>query len=247
MSNEKYKLTEQDVDSFDELFSKELTRDEFVIIQTRLEADELFRYKFQIYKRLRKEIETEGESSEVLKYRFQRLELQQKSKRKLKWISLPIAASIIFVVVFVLMYNNKQKDAYEKAYADYQYSDPGLPITMAADQVSYLDSAMIAFNKQDYQNAYTALNKIKLTDTVQYYKAICLELSNEDQKAMVIYETTQNSSSSFIASKSKFRLLLMYVKHKDDRYKKLLDEIAADELNPYQSSAVKIRSRLGED
>jgi hypothetical protein len=241
---EKYNLTEQDVDSFDELFAKELSKDEFVLLQTRLEADEMFRYKFQLYKRLRKEIESEGESNELLKSRFKRLDIQQKSKRKLSWISLPIAASLLLVATFVYLNTREQKNVYDLVYKEYQFSDPGLPLRMSGDVATYIDSAMIAFSKHDYQQTCIALDKTRPSDTIQYYKALCLELSNDDKKALDIYETIQNSTSTFISSKARFRLLLVYIKQKDAKYRKLLDEISADNLSPYQSSAVKIRSRL---
>jgi hypothetical protein len=242
---EKYNLTEQDVDSFDELFAKELSKDEFVLLQTRLEADEIFRYKFQLYKRLIKEIESEGESNELLKSRFKRLDLQQKSKRKFNWISLPIAASLLMVATFFYLNSRKDNDVYNIAYREYQYSDPGLPLRMAGDTVSNLDNAMIAFNQRDYQHTLTTLDKCPPSDTVQYYKGLCMELTNEDEKAKKIYQSIQNSSSNFISNKANFRLLLTYIKHKDIRYKVMLNDIALDSVSPYQKSALNIKSILG--
>lgn len=245
MNREKYNLTEQDVDSFDELFAKELSKDEFVLLQTRLEADEVFRYKFQLYKRLIKEIESEGESSELLKSRFKRLDLQQNSKRKFNWISLPIAAALMLVATFFYLNSRKEKDVYTIAYKVYQYSDPGLPLRMSRDKVSNLDSAMIAFNKRDYQQTLIELDKCTPSDTVLYYKGLCMELTNEDEKAEKIYQSIQNSTSNFISNKARFRLLLTYIKHTDTRYKVLLNNIALDSVSPYQTSAVKIKLILG--
>jgi len=58
------------------------------------------------------------------------------------------------------------------------------------------------------------------------------------------YKQTVSSISTFIAHKAKYRLMLVYLKLNDARYKKLLEEIIMDGDSPYQASAIKIQSML---
>lgn len=244
MSREKYILTEQDVDKFDELFSKDLSNEEYAKLQLLMDTDEVFKYKLILYRKLTQEISQEAENAEILKSRFRRIEIKSKGKRKLVWLRLAIAASLLILIGlgFRFLYHPESKN--ESIYEAYKNSEPGLSLRMATDNVVLLDSAMIAFKKEDYITSMSLLNRSILTDTIRYYQGVCHEMQGHDIDAEKSYLGTLNSNSTFIAHKAKYRLMLVYMKSGDARYKKLLQEIILDRDSPYQASAIKIQSML---
>ena len=89
-----YNLTEEDIDDFDDLFSKRLSEEEYYILKAKLELDEIYLHKYKVYRSIRKEIEFEGMSSMALKNRFERL--NQKVKRRRRIFRLYISFSVVF-------------------------------------------------------------------------------------------------------------------------------------------------------
>ena len=242
MNREIYNLSAGDIDHFDDIFSKRLTKDEFVIIQMKLDVDEVYRYKFNLYKSIRKEITAEGEANQTLRKRFKKLDLKQKSKGRLVWLSLGIAASLAIALLLIL--NKSGNDAINKEiYATYKFSDPGLPIKMDS-HINAMDSAMAAYTKNNFAEAIILLQPIQLNDTSTYYQGLCHEMINNEKQAENLYKKALNSSSTYIAQKAKFRLALLYLKENNKRYKRLWDEIALDQASPYQESAIKIKLLL---
>ena len=245
MSREKFILTEQDVDKFDELFSKDLSNEEYAKLQLLMDTDEVFKYKLILYRKLTQEISQEAESNEKLKSRFKKIDIKAKNKHKLAWLRLAIAACLLIIVGFGYRYIYNTKGKSEIVYEAYKNSEPGLPIRMANNNVTLFDSAMIAFKKDDFGAAISLLNRSEVSDTTIYFIGVCNEMSGADNDAIIAYQTISNSSSAYIANKAKYRLMLVFLKREDIRYRKLLEEISKDNNSPYQSSAIKIRSMLG--
>ena len=248
MSNEQYFLTEQDIDSFDELFSKELSKAEYIDLRSKLEADEVFKYKLLLYKSLRKEIEQESANSEMLKNRFKKIDAKAKSRKKIIWLSISIAASLAIIVTISEHFfsaNTGTDRVYQFAYNTYKDSEPGLPVVMAKTNLQLLDSAMIAYTGKQYDKALLLFNKSEINDTVTYYKGVCNELLNNDRNAILLYKQAVKGKSSFIGYKAQFRLALVYLKENDKKYAGLIDEIAKDENNPYQQYAIRIKELIG--
>jgi len=237
-------LTEQDIDKFDELFSKDLSNEEYAKLQLLMDTDEMFKYKLILYRKLTQEISQEAENAEILKSRFRRIDIKSKGTRKLVWLRLAIAASLLILIGVGFRYLYHTETRNEAIYATFKKSEPGLSLRMASDNIVLLDSAMIAFKKEDYITSMSLLNRSILTDTIRYYQGVCYEMQGHDIDAEKSYSETLNSNSTFIAHKAKYRLMLVYLKLNDARYKKLLEEIIMDGNSPYQASAIKIQSML---
>jgi hypothetical protein len=250
MNNEQYFLTEQDIESFDELFSKELSKEEYAALRSKLEADEVFNYKLVLYKSLRKEIEQESANSEMLKIRFRKIDAKEKTTKKIIWLSMSIAASLAIIVTISVRFYSANTDtdkAYQMVYNTYKDSEPGLPVIMAKTNLQLLDSAMIEYTGRRFDKALYLLNKAPGSDTILYYQGVCNEQLNNDSKAETLYKQTVNSQSSFIAHKANYRLGLLYMKDHNQKYKSIIDEIAKDDTSPYQENANKIKSMLGKN
>ncbi len=247
MNNEQYYLTDQDIDNFDDLFSKELSKEEVADLQLKIEADEVYKYKLVLYKSLRKEIEQESANSAMLKARFRKIDAKEKTRTKLIWISISIAASLAIIVAISARFysaDTNTSQACQVAYNAYKDSEPGLPVVMAKTSLKSLDSAMIEYTGGHFSAALELLTKLPGSDTTIYYQGVCNERLNDDGKAEAQYKQTVNSTSSFIAHKAKYRLGLLYLKEHNTKYKRIMDEIAKDDTSPYQQSAIKIKALL---
>lgn len=250
MSNEQYFLSEQDINSFDELFSKELSKEEYANLQSKLEVDEVFKYKLLLYKSLRKEIEQESANSEMLKRRFRQIEAKAKNKNKVIWFSMAIAASLAIIITISVHFLSSDTDtnkACQMAYNAYKNSEPGLPVIMAKTSLRLLDSAMIEYTGKQYDKALLLLNKAAVNDTVTYYKGVCNELLDNNHNAEMLYEQAIKGKSSFIIYKAEFRLSLVYLKENNKKYVDRIEEISKDESSPYQQYAIKIKQLLGKN
>lgn len=247
MSSDRYILTEHDIEQFDKLSDNSLSKDEYVMLLARIEADEVFRIKYIQYKKLLEEVRKSAHNGDKLRARFKRLELKQKKPaNKLLWISLSIAASIALLVSLWVIYPFTQPNNM-KIYTMYKYSDPGLPILMAENGENMLDSAMIAYVNKDYDKTISYLENCDNNDTVRYYRALSFELAGDFYKAQALYNEIDTAQKRFIAYKTVFRQALLGIAIDQQDAPELMLQIAADSANPYRKKAAEIYTLLNKN
>jgi hypothetical protein len=238
MKNRIYDLSEEEIYEFDNLFDQSLTEDEFFILKAKIELDEIYLHKFKLYRSLRKEVDFNGLAPAALKNRFDKI--NKRSIRKKRLFRFYLSLSIIFFFTclgLVLFIGDKGNNS---IYNEYKETEAGLPIVMNKSKKDLLDSSMIYFASKNYNKSLILLSRLPVSDTSIYFKGICYEYLNELDLAIDLYTSISNSNNKIFANKSNFRIGLIYLKLNDDRYKSVLESIAKDSLNDYQSHAINI-------
>ncbi len=241
MNKEEIILLDTDIEVFDAMFEGSLSADAFQSLQLNLNTDPLFRHKYLVYRALRNEIEADQFVRMAIKTRLSGLEKNARTgKRSWRkaWIGLSLAASILLMIL--LLFTRNKNSLSQQVYQTYMLAEPGLPITMDADNESDYKQVMLLFAKKDYVNCFYQLNKMPKSDTSLYYAAICNELLSNYQEVLPVYAKLKNSNSTFIANKAAFRLALVQLNFNSALAKNMFAKIAADPAQSYQSQAQEI-------
>jgi hypothetical protein len=238
MKNDLYNITEAEIDEFDQLYDGTIDEKDYYLLKARMELDEILKHKYTVYKLLRKEIEQDGLSSKVLKFRFVNLDNKIKRRKKSKrfWIGLTISIAAILITIINSVLTNPNEVIYER----YRYSETGLPLLMGDSKQSKMDSAMVLIGAKQYDNAHETLKSISENDTVFYYRAFCLEQLGDVKNASILYQELVASKSNYIKQKSEFRnALLSTILNKQKPFEKM-KLIASDSTHVYQKLAQEI-------
>lgn len=240
MKSELYKLTEKEIEEFDNLFDGNISEEDYYILKAKIQLDEVLQHKYLLYKMLRREIEQDGLANKILKGRLMNLD-KTATKRK-KYILLSSLFTLCIGVLLMLFNgSNKNKEIYNK----YKDSETGLSIKMSRETTSNLNSAMINLANGNFDMSMQELSKLKQTDTTAFYISFCNEKLNNDIIAITNYEKLLNSKSKIIHDKSVFRLSLLYIKTDDKRARETLQTVINDSSNYYQKAAIEVLASLG--
>ena len=133
------------------------------------------------------------------------------TNRNNKPLFFSIAASIAVLIGFSFWFFG-QEESQTELFAEYQYSDPGLPVPMSAtDNYDFYD-AMVYYKQEDYRTAISKWEKLlkdeTQNDTLNYYVGASHFNLNEFDKAEPYLEKILNSRESAFVCKAQFMLLL---------------------------------------
>jgi tetratricopeptide (TPR) repeat protein len=233
-----YNLTDNDINHFDDLYSRKLTEEEYYILIAKLELDEVYRHKYKLYSSFLKEVNYDAYSSKILKERFERV--KYKTSRRKKIFRFYISFAVICFFFTFLFYLNFINISDSELYNYYKDVEIGIPIKMGVKEASAMDSLMILVATNKYNKAINLLSNMPKTDTSEYFKGICYERLNKLDEALIIYNTNLNSKDKILKDKSNFRIGLIYLKLNDKRSEIVFSNIAKDSLNDYQGHAINI-------
>ena len=233
-----YNLTDNDINHFDDLFSRKLTEEEYYILIAKLELDEVYRHKYKLYRSFLKEVNYDAYSSKILKERFERV--KNKTSRRKKVFRFYISFAVVCFFFTFLFYLNFINVSNNELYNFYKDVEIGLPIKMDSKEATVMDSLMILVATNKYNNAINLITNISKSDTSEYFKGICYERLDKLDSALIIYNSILNAKDKMLKDKSNFRIGLIYLKLNDKRSEVVFSNIAKDSLNVYQSHAINI-------
>lgn len=173
MSELRFKdITDSLVEGFDPILREEL----FSKLETLKTDDEALR-GVQLF------IQKHGRDYDLMRSTFisfyQILEAKEKQGKKINLSWIKYAAVLVIVVgIGYYYYKNKPLDL-----TAYEYKDAGLPVLMGSDGNINFNNGMSAFKMQDFQKAYTELEKCTKTDTVIFYKGLSAYEGGDYEKA----------------------------------------------------------------
>jgi tetratricopeptide (TPR) repeat protein len=163
-----------------------------------------------------------NELKERLRAFDSRLDIKQRFP--LNW---KMAASVVFLLLagalsYTLFLQPKP--------GDFDFDEPGLPVTLSHSKQLAFNNAMSRFKLGDFQNAGTAfaalLAQQAANDTLLYYSALCDFRTDKTAEALEKFE--QIGPESEFYEKALYRLALIYWKNKKTREAKaLLKEVMA--------------------
>ncbi|MGB6036865.1 MAG: hypothetical protein WBG42_11405, partial [Cryomorphaceae bacterium] len=164
-------------------------------------------------------------------------------EKKNPFLFFSIAASIAVLIGFSFWYFNLE-DSPSELYAEYGYTDPGLPVPMSAtDSYDFYD-AMVDYKTEDYQ---TAINKWIIlleaepqNDTLNYYiGASYFNMDAFDQAEPYLNKILNSTASKFVY-KAQYMLFLADLKRGNTKevlnFKPLNDSPFKAEIEAAQES-----------
>ncbi|WP_308993135.1 hypothetical protein QLS71_008590 [Mariniflexile litorale] len=172
---------------FENYLLGDLSKEEIIAFETRLESDLKFKNSFNTYKELSSFLEHKFENEpnstafqnnlkSISKTYFEKQESSKKVIRFKPW-QYAIAASIA-LLIGITLFNNLSSPIYSD-YANYE----SISLTVRGSQDGLLKTAEKAFNSKDFVTAEVAFKELLLTDEqnseLQFYRGVTnIELNN---------------------------------------------------------------------
>lgn len=239
--------------AFDKYLNNELSKEELISFEKKLETDSEFQQEFEIYKALNSSlsstIENEAAEAELrntltdLGEKFIKEEPPKKETKVIPLMNyrkLMVAASIALLIGFFIF-----KDGGTPAYSDYS-NHQTLELVVRSDQNEAFSEAEKAFNSKNYEEALAQLtiisNKNPNDAEIELYKGICeLEL-NKFTAAETTFEAISQGKSSFATTAIWYKALSLLKQEKLDECKQVLETIpeSAEEYEQAQQLLDKL-------
>lgn len=202
-------LSEKDFERIEQFILGDMSAEEQQSFQKEMEADDELREIVLEQSNLIKSVEAEGLKAELDSIHSELYETNQGKKNPFLFFS--IAASIAVLIGFSLWYFNLE-DGPTELYAEYSYTDPGLPVPMSAtDSYDFYD-AMVDYKTEDYQEAidkWTILLEAEpQNDTLNYYIGASYFNMDAFDQAKQYLDKILNSPKSNFVYKAQYMLFL---------------------------------------
>ncbi|WP_458627878.1 tetratricopeptide repeat protein [Winogradskyella sp. PC D3.3] len=216
-------MEEQDYIQFEDYLAGNLSNEDLLAFNKRLESDALFNKTFEVYKdmssHLKHEIANEQETSDfkanldvISNMHFNTLddlENTDNTIRQPNFYKYAIAASVVILLGFFIF-----NQFGEPSYEDFNNFDP-ISLTVRSADDANLSKAEQSFNTKNYNDAINAFNAILETDfanlEVQLYKSMALIETNQFEEADHLLNKLSKGHSAY-KNKAKWLLALSYLK-----------------------------------
>ncbi|MCZ4408997.1 hypothetical protein O3Q51_09270 [Cryomorphaceae bacterium 1068] len=206
-------LSEKDFERIERFILGDMSAEERQSFQKEMEADDALRKAVLEQRTLIKSVEAEGLKVELDSIHKELYDSAQGKKNPFLFFS--IAASIAVLIGFSFWFFN-QEDSTSELYAEYNYTDPGLPVPMSAtDSYDFYD-AMVDYKMEDYQEALDKWNILlesePQNDTLNYYiGASYFNMAAFDQAKPYLNKAFESAGSNF-NNKAQYMLFLSELK-----------------------------------
>jgi len=206
-------LSERDFERIERFILDRMDSEEHKAFQREMETDEDLRQAVVEQSELIKSIEAEGLKAELDSIHSELYAMGK--KKKSPFLLLSIAASLAVLVGFSFWYFNLGDESSD-LYAEYSYTDPGLPVPMSAsDNYDFYD-AMVDYKTEDYHEAIhkwgVLLDAEPQNDTLIYYiGASYFNMDSLDLAQSYLKEISNSTDSKFIY-KARYMLFLSELK-----------------------------------
>ncbi|SDG61927.1 tetratricopeptide repeat protein [Winogradskyella thalassocola] len=233
-------MEEQDYIQFEAYLVGDLSDEDLITFNKRLELDPKFNKAFEIYKdmsaHLEHEIGNEQETSDfkanldvISNKHFNTIDDMDNTNRtseKSKFYKYAIAASVVVLLGFFL-FNQFGGPKYD----EYNNFDP-ISLTVRSSNDADFSKAEESFNAKNYNEAIKSFNNILENDftnlEIQLYKSMALVETSQFEEAEILLRKITNGNSAY-QNKAKWILALNYLKQdKDSECIKVLKTIPQD-------------------
>jgi len=206
-------LSEKDFERIERFILGDMSAEEQQSFQKEMETDDELQKSVLEQRELIKSVEAEGLKAELDSIHSELYDVNQGKRSPYLFFS--IAASIAVLIGFSFWYFNLEESPSE-LYAEYSYTDPGLPVPMSAtDSYDFYD-AMVDYKTEDYQkaiNKWTILLEAEpRNDTLNYYIGASYFNMNAFDQAESYLDNVLNSKKSNFIYKAQYMLFLAKLK-----------------------------------
>ncbi len=169
------------------------------------------------------------------------------SKQPIKWLMGIAATLLLFAVGSYLFSSLNQSD--QNRYAEYEYIDPGLPITMSQSDNYELYDALTYYGEENYETAEAKLKKLHsnnpTNDTLSYYLGASQLYQGKTETAKTNFIKVEKNKNSVFNDKAEWLLLVCYLnENNSEKIKESLNKILAQKNHEFKERAEKLKSEL---
>ncbi|MEZ5038727.1 MAG: tetratricopeptide repeat protein [Saprospiraceae bacterium] len=159
---------------------------------------------------------------------------------------LAVAASILLLI---LVYWGVEGRKAPGLYAQFEYTDPGLPVLMSQSKDHQLYDALTYYSEANYEVAATKLEQLKAagigSDTTTYYwGASLLYQGKGDAASPALQEIARNPASPFQARAEWLLVLAALQQDRLTEARQLLPAILTNQAHPFYESATRLQQVL---
>jgi tetratricopeptide (TPR) repeat protein len=206
-------LSEKDFDRIERFILGTLSAVEQQKFKKELESNPDLQKALDQQKQLINAVEAEGLKADLDSIHHELYESTSSKNSRPLYFS--IAASVAVLIGFSFWYFG-QRDSQAELYAQYSYTDPGLPVPMSAtDSYDFYD-AMVDYKTEDYQVAIgkweILLEEEPLNDTLNYYIGASYFNMDAFDQAKPYLDKILNSPKSNFVYKAQYMLFLAEVR-----------------------------------
>lgn len=161
---------------------------------------------------------------------------------------LSVAASILLLI---LVYWGVEGSKAPGLYAQYEYTDPGLPVLMSQSKDHQLYDALTYYSEANYEVAATKLGQLKAagigSDTTTYYwGASLLYQGKGDAASPALQEIAKNAASSFQARAEWLLVLAALQQNQHTEVRQLLPAILSNQEHPFYDAATRLQQDINQ-
>jgi len=156
-----------------------------------------------------------------------------------------MAASFVALVGMGIWILGKPEAKHERIFAEYAYTDPGLPVPMSTtDQYAFYD-AMVDYKNELYPRAIDKWKELLSTkpanDTLLFYIASSYFNEGHFNSAISYFEKVADHPESVFRARSQFYLALAWLQTKDDHR---IHELVSRSDSLYRNEIESISNKL---
>lgn len=161
----------------------------------------------------------------------------------MRWLVSAAAALLIFAVGSYIFSSLNQSGS--NLYAEYEYKDPGLPITMSQSDNYELYDALTYYEEENYETAEAKLSKLlsskSTNDTLLYYIGACQFYQNKISLAKANLIQVEKDDQSIFNDKADWLIVLCHLKeNKTAKAKEKAGKILQQEGHEFREKAEKL-------
>ena len=233
-------ITQEYIDIFENYLSGELSPDEKLNFESRLEMDQEFRFSFEKYKELECSLKRHFER-ESLKNKLRKSDTDSKIKgrrgiSRLNIGRFAVIGSAAAILLSILIYYNKNDGQEQASFLDMWPYEEGLIVKMGSS-IKY-NPAMNAYRLENWEEAILLFSEFK-TDTAAYFEGSARFYLKDYEIAKKIFLSIDNNSSYYPDAQIRFAILSIYC-GENQLAKITLDDIIQDSSSEYYGLALQL-------
>lgn len=220
-------------------------------LQGKLSEEERKAFEENLSSEERKELATElgigrgleGGFRKELKDKVASFENKRNKSRSINYTYIGVAASLILVASLVFIFSKEEQSLFDQYYQPY----PNYEVTAVRgeEDPDLRESAYLAYDKQDYENALRTFNSMdELSEPDYFFRGICLLETGYNEGALSDFEKVISAQNKDYAYPSKWLSALIYLRMDEETLAKQFLESLINDDSEYSEKAIEILGKL---
>jgi tetratricopeptide (TPR) repeat protein len=237
-------MEEQYISKIEAYFKRTLSDDERKKFEKELQKDPVLKETFDQYKLAMDVMDQQIEND--LRVKFSDWKKEKKHISRNITIYSAMAASIVILVGFYLIFKWRTGSATYEQLASRYYSLPEPPAYSMGDEEIHTEKGMNAYRKNSFQDAINEWLKVKDPDPeVMYYLGHAYYNEKEYQKAAQIFKKLAKGTSVYNYPSDWYLLLSLLSSGNTEQFQHQTEYILSDKKHPYYKDALELKNKFG--